>query len=60
MKRSPLQIVGLVVLGIVVLVLLFTVVFPWVESNTQDPTLGTGVHPQAATAGPGQAVRAPR
>lgn len=31
-----------VVLGIVILWLLFTVVFPWVERQMEDPTLGTG------------------
>lgn len=31
-----------VVLGVVVVWLLFTVVFPWVERRMEDPTLGTG------------------
>ena len=30
-----------VVLALVVLWLLFTVVFPWVERRMEDPTLGT-------------------
>lgn len=34
------RIVLLVLLAAAVLVLLFTVVFPWVESNMEDPTLG--------------------
>lgn len=31
-----------VVLGVAILWLLFTVVFPWVERQMEDPTLGTG------------------
>lgn len=30
------------VVGVLVLWLLFTVVFPWVEQRMEDPTLGTG------------------
>lgn len=35
-----LRILLLVVLAAAILVLLFTVVFPWVERNLSDPTLG--------------------
>ena len=34
------RIVLLVLLAAAVLVVLFTVVFPWVERNMEDPTLG--------------------
>ncbi|MFA9443944.1 hypothetical protein [Egicoccus sp. AB-alg6-2] len=40
----------LVVLIAVVVVILFTTVFPWVEQRLEDPTLGAAV----------QLVRAPR
>lgn len=31
-----------ILIGLVVLWLLFTLVFPWVERQMEDPTLGTG------------------
>lgn len=58
MKRSPARIIGLVVLGILVIVVLFTVVFPWVERRTQNPTLGTVSAATLATVS--QVARAPR
>lgn len=36
-----LRIAVAVVLALVVLWLLFTIVFPWVEQRMEDPTLGT-------------------
>lgn len=36
------RIVIIAVVGVLILWLLFTVVFPWVEQRMEDPTLGTG------------------
>ena len=37
----PVRILILAILAAIVVVLLFTVVFPWVETYLENPTLGT-------------------
>lgn len=39
-RRGPAHWVGIGALAIVILVVLFTVVFPWLESFLSNPTLG--------------------
>ena len=53
-----LRVVLLVLIAAGVVVLLFTVVFPWVEQQTQDPTIAGAV--LLAPLRPGQWSRAPR
>ena len=38
--RGPVKWVTIVAIVLAVLVLLFTVVFPWIESNVSTPTMG--------------------
>lgn len=40
MAARAVRILVIVLLAAAILVLLFTVVFPWVERNLSDPTLG--------------------
>lgn len=42
-RRGPAWWATVVIVGAVVLVVLFTVVFPWLERNLSNPTLGAGV-----------------
>ena len=38
--RGPVRWATIVAVGLVVLVVLFTVVFPWIERNVSTPTMG--------------------
>lgn len=40
-RRGPAWWTTVVVVGAIVLVVLFTVVFPWLERNLSNPTLGS-------------------
>lgn len=44
-RRGPLRWVVIGVVALVVLVVLFTVVFPWLERAISDPTLGVARAP---------------
>lgn len=37
---GPVKWVTIVAVGLAILVVLFTVVFPWIESNVSTPTMG--------------------
>lgn len=49
-RRGPAWWATVVVIALVVLVVLFTVVFPWLERNLSNPTLGA-VHAASGLAG---------
>lgn len=42
---GPVKWITLVVVAVVVLALLFTIVFPWIERNLSNPTLGLALPP---------------
>jgi hypothetical protein len=57
MMSTPVRFLTFTVVIAVAVVVLFLYVFPWVEEQQQDPTLGA---PAASTTQPLQLARSPR
>jgi len=61
-RRLPrwLRVVLLLVLIAVAIVVLFTTVFPWVERQLEDPTMGAPAEVEVAAPAPAYSLRSPR